>query len=755
MKTETLIGKSVPRIDSIRKATGAAKYTADLFLSGMLHAKVLRSPYPHARILDIDTSKAEQLEGVRAVITGKDTKGVKWGVFPYTQDHGMIATDKVRFIGEEVAAVAAVTEEIAQRAVELIDVTYEELPAVFDPEKAMKDDKLIHEDRGTNINVHVDIDVGDVDAAFGEAEIVLEDVFKSAGEAYAMMEPYSVVADFNSEGYLDLWIPNAGPHVRAKALSNLLKMPLNKVRVRKIDIGGAFGGRSEVSPSDVVTALLSIKSRQPVKLVLSREETFTATRQVHDMIVYLKTGADANGMIIARDARVIYDGGAYSSTGPIATSVPFCVYEETYKHPNVRYNGYRVYTNKCPRGMYPHHGRAYQVAMTTHMDMVAEKLGLDPMEIRLRNANRSGDHTATDSVISSCGLSESITMTAEMSRWSEKRGKLPKYRGIGMGSMGLMCGFPMGFRSGATAFIRMNESGQITLFTGMVDNGQDNENMVVQITAEVIGIPMEMVNLVNADTEMTGHDPGAYSQAATFVGGNAVMRAAQDVRRQVLAASAEMMKVAPDELDITNGMIHLKNDNEKSFFIARAARYAMSNGGNIVGKGSYFPKISRDREWVKNPRGQMGGTYSFNTVVTEIEVDPDTGIIKMLDVWAAHDCGKPINPATVEGQIHGIVSRGGVATYMEEIDWDRGQVLNPNLLDYKVPLATDMPEMDVELITTNDPEGPFGAKEGGLTASMNVYKAIVSAFYDATGVWLKELPFTPEKVLKALAKKNN
>ncbi|MDP7264883.1 MAG: molybdopterin-dependent oxidoreductase, partial [Candidatus Thermoplasmatota archaeon] len=331
MKTETLIGKSVPRIDSIRKATGAAKYTADLFLSGMLHAKVLRSPYPHARILDIDTSKAEQLEGVRAVITGKDTKGVKWGVFPYTQDHGMIATDKVRFIGEEVAAVAAVTEEIAQRAVELIDVTYEELPAVFDPEKAMKDDKLIHEDRGTNINVHVDIDVGDVDAAFGEAEIVLEDVFKSAGEAYAMMEPYSVVADFNSEGYLDLWIPNAGPHVRAKALSNLLKMPLNKVRVRKIDIGGAFGGRSEVSPSDVVTALLSIKSRQPVKLVLSREETFTATRQVHDMIVYLKTGADANGMIIARDARVIYDGGAYSSTGPIATSVPFYVYEETYK----------------------------------------------------------------------------------------------------------------------------------------------------------------------------------------------------------------------------------------------------------------------------------------------------------------------------------------------------------------------------------------------------------------------------------------
>ena len=745
MGSTSLIGKSIPRVDSVRKATGNAKYTADLHLPRMLHAKVLRSPYPHAKVISIDTSEAEGLPGVIAVITGKDTKGVKWGVFPYTQDHGMIATDKVRFIGEEVAAVAAITKEIAERAVNLIEVKYEALPAVLDPVKAIDlDTALIHEERDSNINVHVNIEVGDVDEAFKRAVIVLEDTFTSQGETYAMMEPYTVVADYNDEGYLDLWIPNAGPHVRAKALSNLLKMPLNKVRVRKIDIGGAFGGRSEVSPSDIVTALLAIKSCRPVKLVLSREETFIATRQVHDMIVHLKTGADEKGLIIARDVRVIYDGGAYSSTGPIATSVPFYVYEETYKHPNVRYNGFRVYTNKCPRGMYPHHGRAYQVAMTTHMDMVAEKLGLDPAEIRLRNALHSGDHTATDSIISSCGLSESIIRTAEMSDWKNKRGKLPRYKGIGMGSMGLMCGFPMGFRSGATAFIRMNESGQVTVFTGIVDNGQGNENMAVQITAEVLGIPVEMVNLINADTELTAHDPGAYSQAATFVGGNAVMRAAEDVRKQVLAAAGELVTADPDDLDITNAMIHLKKEPEKSFFIARAARYAMSKGGNIVGKGSYFPKISRDREWVKNPRGQMAGTYSYNTVVTEIEVDPETGKITMLDVWAAHDCGRPINPATIEGQIQGVVSRGGVGTLMEKLDWDGGQPFNSNLLDYKVPLATDMPEIDI------DPEGPFGAKEGGLTASMNVYKAIASAFHDATGVWLKELPFTPERVLEAL-----
>ena len=752
MSGESLIGKSIPRIDSVSKATGQALYTADLKLPRMLHAKVLRSPHPHARIIDIDTSEAERLPGVKAVITGKDTHGVKWGVFPYTQDHEMIPRDKVRFIGEEVAAVAADTGEIAKAALSLIRVQYEELPAVFEPDGAMESGApLVHEEHGSNINVHVNIDVGDVDAAFEDADIILEDTFTSQGETYAMMEPYAVVANYDRDGYLDLWIPNAGPHVRAKALSNLLKLPLNRVRVRKITIGGAFGGRSEVSPSDVVCALLAMKSGRPVKLVLTREETFTSTRQVHDMKVHLRTGADENGIIIARDVKVIYDGGAYSSTGPIATSVPFYVYEEAYKHPNVRYNGYRVYTNKCPRGMYAHHGRAYQVAMSTHMDAVAERLGLDPMEVRLRNALRSGDRTATGSVITSCGLAESIELAAEMSGWKKKRGKLPAMRGMGMGSLGIMCGFPMGFRSGSTAFIRMNESGQVTVFTGMVDNGQGNENMAVQITAATLGVPVEMVNLVNADTELTGHDPGAYSQAATFVGGNAIMRAARDVRRQVLEAAGEMMETDPDDIDITEGWVHLKADPEKRFFIARAARYAMSKARHIVGKGSYFPKISTDREWVKNPRGQMAGTYSFNTVVAEIDVNPSTGKISLVHVWAAHDCGRPINPATVEGQIQGVVERGGVGTLMEKMEWSSGDMLNANLLDYKVPLATDMPKMDIELITTEDPEGPFGAKEGGLTASMNVYKAICAAFHDATGVWLRELPFTPEKVLAALA----
>jgi len=754
MAKKTLLGESIPRVDTLTKVTGEAKYTADLQMPRMLHAKILRSPHPHAKIISIDTSKAIALKGVAGVITGKDTYGEKWGVFPYTQDHALIAIEKVRYIGEEVAAVAAETEEIAEEALNLIEVKYEPLPAVFTIDTAMAEGApRIHDQYEGNVNIHVDINVGEVDKAFAEADIIVEDEVYSDGEAYAMMEPYCVLAHYNHDGFLDIWVPNAGPHVRAKALSNLLRLPLNKVRVRHVTIGGAFGGRSEVNPNDLVTCLLSLKTRRPVKLLLSREETFIATRQVHDMKVWMRTGAKKDGTIIAKDYKAYYNGGAYSSTGPIATSIPYYVYEETYRLPNVRYNGYRINTNKCARGMYPHHGRAFQMCNTMHMDKIAEKLGLDPMDVRLKNALHSGESTATKSTITSCGLSESITKAAEMSGWKQKRGKLPKYRGVGMGSLAIMCGFPMGFRSGSGAFIRMNESGHITVFTAIVDNGQGNENMAVTLAAEALGIPVKDVNLVNADTEMTGHDPGAYSQAATFVGGNAVMRAALDVRRQVLEIASEKLKVQPQDLDIQDAVVFVKSDPTKNVKVGNVAKIAMGEGKNIVGKGAYFPKISLDREWISHPFGQMAGTYSFNTIVTEVEVDPETGIIKMLNVWGAQDCGRPINPRTIESQIEGCISRSGVATMQEGLRWDGGLVLNANFLDYKMPLANQQPEVFTHLITTNDPEGPFGAKEGALTCSMNVYKAVIAAIYDATGVWIKEYPITPEVMLRALEAK--
>jgi len=748
-----IVGKRVVRSDSLAKVTGQAHYTADLKFPNMLTAKVLRSPFPHARILGVDLSAALKVPGVKAAISGANTYGIKWGVFRYTQDHDMLPRDKVRYVGEDVAAVAAVDEETALEALSLIKVDYEPLPAVFDPEESMQEGApQIHDAYQNNINIHVHIDVGEVDKAMAEAFLVREDTFKAAGEAYAMMEPYAVVASY-ANGFLDLWMPTAGPHVRAKALSNLLKMPLNKVRVRAINSGGAFGGRSEVSPGDLVASLLSIKSGRPVKLVLSREENATSTRQIHDLIATVKTGMSQDGTIVAKDYRVIYDGGAYSSTGPIATSIPFYVYEECYRFPNVRYNGYRIFTNKGIRGMYGAHGRAFLAGNEAQMDLMARELGLDPVDIRLKNGLRSGEVTATKSKISSCGLAETITSAAESTNFKEKWARTQKGKGIGMGSIAIMCGFPMGFRSGSSCYVKMNDDGQATIVTGLVDNGQGNESMVIQVASEVLGIPMEDINLVNADTEVTNLDPGAYSQAAAFVGANAVRIACENARKRLVAIAAEKLGVEEEEIELKDRMAFSTKTPDKSMRISWVVREAFFRGDPIVGTGTYFPHIDFEREWVSRPWGQMAGTFSFGTSVAEVRIDPQTGKITVPHFTAAHDCGRPINPMAVEGQMEGSIQQAGIATLMEGNLWNGGFLLNPDLLEYKVPLACDMPEIDTIIVSSIDPEGPFGAKEGGLTVRMNAYSAIASAVANATGALFTELPLTPDRVLTILERK--
>jgi len=748
-----IVGKRVVRSDSLAKVTGRAHYTADLKFPNMLAAKVLRSPFPHARILGIDLTRALKVPGVKAAISGFDTYGVKWGVFRYTQDHDMLPTDKARYVGEDVAAVAAVDEETALEALSYIKVDYEPLPAVFDPEEAMLEGApQIHDAYKNNINVHVHIDVGEVDKAMSKAFLVREDTFKAAGEAYAMMEPYAVVASY-ANGYLDLWMPNAGPHVRAKALSNLLKMPLNKVRVRHINSGGAFGGRSEVSPGDLVASLLSIKSGKPVKLVLSREENATSTRQVHDIIATVKTGMKKDGAIVAKDYRVIYDGGAYSSTGPIATSIPFYVYEECYRFPNVRYNGCRVFTNKGIRGMYGCHGRAFLAGNEAQMDLMARELGMDPVEIRLKNGLTSGEVTATQSKITSCGLAETITTASERTNFKARWTKTPKGKGIGMGCIAIMCGFPMGFRSGSSCYVKMNDDGQATIVTGLVDNGQGNESMVIQVASEVLGIPMQDINLVNADTESTNLDPGAYSQAAAFVGANAVRIACENARKRIIAIAAEKLGVPAGDIHLKDRMAFSNKTPDKKMPIRWVVREAFFRGQPIVATGSYFPSIDFEREWVSRPWGQMAGTFSFGTSVAEVRIDAQTGKLTVPHFTAAHDCGRPINPMAVEGQMEGSIQQAGIATIMEENLWNRGFLLNPDLLEYKVPLACDMPEIETIIVSSIDPEGPFGAKEGGLTIRMNAYSAIACAVANATGTLFSELPLTPDRVLNILERK--
>ncbi|RKY02836.1 MAG: aldehyde oxidase [Spirochaetes bacterium] len=756
MESFSLIGKGVPRIDTTVKATGEAIYTADIFLPRMLYAKVLRSPYSHAKILHIDTSKAKRLRGVKAVVTGADTFGEYWGVFRYTRDQQLLPQDKVRYFGEEVAAVAAVDEDTAMEALELIKVEYEPLPAVYDPIEAMREGApLIHEQFEKNINIHVNIDVGDVEKGFKEAYLIREDRFTSTEENYCQTEPYAVVANFDHANNLELWLPNASPHTKAKSLSNLLHIPLHKVKVRKCYIGGAFGGRSDIFPPEFIASLLAIKSKRPVKLIYTREESFTAIRQVHSMIVDSKIGVKKDGTIIALDIKAIMDGGAYSSTGPIATSVPFLVWEETYRLPNVRFNGYRVYTNKPIRGMYRTHGRAFLGGLGMQLDMVAEELRIDPLDIRLKNALKTGEKQATGSIIPSCGLSDALKLASEKAKWKEKRGKLPYGKGIGMGANGMMCGFPMGIRGGSQAFIKFNEDGEITLISGVVDNGQGNDSMLVQIAAEVLGVNMDEINLVSADTEITPLDQGAYSQAVAFVSGNAVKNAAEDAKKQLLNVAADIMGTKPELLELKDHKIFLKEDPERFVPLHKVVRTALIQKRPIKGEGSYMPDVDQNREWVKNPRGQHAGTFSYSVAIAEVEVDTETGKVKVLRLVGAHDCGKAINPIAIEGQFEGSAGAAGVGgTLMEEHLWSDGRMLNPNMLEYKVPLSVDMPDETIPLIVeSNDPKGPFGAKEAGLYGSMNMFQAITNAIYDAVGVWIKDYPVTPDKVLKALEEK--
>lgn len=755
MSEYSFVGKKMPRVDSRAKVTGQAAFTADLNLPRMLVGKILRSPLPHARIVHIDTRRAQRLPGVKAVVTGHDTLKRKWGVFRYTLDQMFLPTDKVRYIGEDVAGVAAVDEDTAMEALSLIKVEYEQLPAVFDPMEAiLPDAPLIHEDFPQNINIHVPISVGDVEKGFKESHYVREDTFTAAEDSYFQAEPYAVVANFDMAGNLEMWMPNAGPHMKAKPLSNALGIPLNKVRVRKITIGGAFGGRSEIAPGDFVCALLSQKTRRPVKIVYTREENSIATRQGHALITTIKTGVDRRGRVIARDITCYMDGGAYSSTGPIATSVPFLCMEQAYKMEHVRYNGYRIYTNKPIRGMIRIHGRGFACGVDIQLDRIAEHLGIDPVEMRLANAREAGEYTNTKSYVASCAMKETIEKAAERAGWKEKYGKLPPYRGIGIGCNSVQTGFPMGIRGGSQAFIKFNEDGGVTVISGVVDNGQGNDHMLVQIAAEELGIHPDDVQLITADTEVTPSDPGAYSQVSTFIGGQAVKNAAADAREKLFVVAADILEARVDDLVTRDRMIHVKGSPEAGIPVKKVVRISLSRGKSISGEGEYWPKVDPKREWIKNPFGQMCGAFSFGTTVAEVEVDPETGKVKVLEVTAAQDVGFAINPLVLEGQFQGSVAMGGQGGMLTEYHtWHEGRTLNPTQLDYGVPLACDMPKINTIIVESNDPDGPYGAKEAGMSIAMSAAQAYSAAISNAIGVYMEDFPITPDKILKAIRQK--
>ncbi len=743
MSDYNIIGKRMPRIDTRAKVMGKVRYSADIKLHGMLVGKIKRCPYAHARILNIDTSKALALPGVKAVVKGKDTEGVKWGVFGYTRDQQFIQTDKARYIGDEVAGVAAVDEDTALKALDLIEVEYEQLPAVFDPMDAMvSETELIHEDFPNNINI------------FEKAHYIREDTFTAPEESYFQAEPYAVVARFDEDECLEVWCPNGGPHMKSKPLSNSFKLPLHKVKIKKIAIGGAFGGRSEICPADYICALLAKKTSAPVKIVFTREENTIATRQGHAMITTHKTGVDKEGRVLARETTCYMDGGAYSSTGPIATTVPFLSMEQAYRMESVRYNGYRIYTNKPIRGMIRIHGRGFACGLDTQLDMIAEHLGIDPVEIRLRNSRQPGEYTNTKSLVSSCAMDETIHKAVEKSGFKEKWGKLPPYHGIGIGTNSVQTGFPMGIRGGSQSFIKFNEDGEATVMTGVVDNGQGNDNMVVQIAAQELGLLPEDIHLVSADTETTSSDPGSYSQVSTFVGGQAVKNAASNCKKKLFAVAAKVLKVEPDTLKAENRLIFVKDDPEKSISIKKVVRISLLKFNSVNAEGGYWPKVDMRREWVSNPYGQMCEAFSFGTTIVEVKVDPDTGKVEVIEATAAQDVGYALNPLVIEGQFEGSIAMGGQGGMLTEYhEWHEGRCVNPTMLDYKLPLACDMPKINNIIVESIEPKGPYGAKEAAMSIAMSAAQGYSAAVNNAIGVHMDSFPLTPDKILAAIKNK--
>jgi len=752
------IGKPLPRKDAPTKATGSAKFTNDISLPNMLHGRILRSPYPHARIRNIETNRAKRLPGVKAVITGRDTPGEKYGVFPDTRDQYLLALDKVRYIGDEVAAVAAIDEEIAQEALNLIEVDYEPLAPVFDPLEALKEGApVIHEHAPNNVSSEVLIEVGDIEKGFTDSSFVVEERFDVDGLSHCQLEPYTSIASYDrSSRKLSMWMPHQSPFTKQKGLSNTLKIPLENVRVLKSYIGGAFGGRSEVSPCDFCAALLSIQCGRPVKINYSREETFSVTRQKHPWFITIKIGADKNGRLMAAKIKIIADGGAYNSTGPIAISNPHSMWESLYRVPNVSYKAVRAYTNNPIRGAMKGHGvQQLFFASESMMDMLAEKVGLDPLEIRLRNIVEEGEILNSGSRVTSCGLKDSLVKTSEASNFKEKWEKRSGSKGIGIACGTNICGFNMGFRSGSTAYVKFNEEGSATLFTGTTDNGQGNDHMMVQVAAEELGLAVDDINLISADTELTPLDPGSYSMSSTFVSANAVKAAASHARRQLLELAAVELEANVLDLELRDKKVYVKGSPKLCISLKKLIVKGYRKGEPVFGSGHFRPDINYKWDWTKKgqQKGQVTGTYTFGTVVAEVDVDLHTGQVKVLKVTGAHDCGFAINPLAVEGQMEGSFGFALGQALSEKLMMDKGQVMNANFTDYRIPVASDMPDMDSIIVESNDPNGPYGAKEAAESVHPAAIAAIANAIANAAGVRPKSLPITPEKILWLLKEK--
>ncbi|HXG52749.1 MAG TPA: molybdopterin cofactor-binding domain-containing protein [candidate division Zixibacteria bacterium] len=753
----SVIGKPLRKVDALAKCMGETRYADDLDFPRMIYAKILHSPHAHARIREVRTERAAAMEGVYAVITGADLPE-KFGIMPSTQDEEALATEKARYVGDPVAAVAAASEALAEKALGLIEVDYEVLEPILTIEEALAStdpgEKIHSWNRRANIHKAASFEFGDIAEGFRRADLVFEDTFFYQGNTHLPMEQYCAVATCTPEGKLTVWSSTQTPHYLHRALSKVLGLPMSRIRVIAAPVGGGFGGKSDPFSHEMCVARLSMMTGRPVKITLTREESFYVHRGRHPVKMWIRTGVKNDGTLQAMHFRSFLDGGGYSSYGLATVYYTGALQTTTYRLPAYKFEGVRVFTNKPPCGPKRGHGTPQpRFALEIHLDKIAEKLGIDPIELRLRQLIEPGSVTVNGLRIGTSGLRECIEKVAERAEWKRKFRKLPYGRGIGFAASGYIsgAGLPIYWNemphSGVQ--IRLDRGGGITVFCGSTDIGQGSDSILAYAVAEEFGVDPAHIRVVTADTDLTPVDLGSYSSRVTVMTGNAAIQACGKLKKLLLEAASEALEVPADDLEMVEGQVRSRSYPKRSLGFAECVEKAEARFGTLGATGSYRPP--------GHPGDYKGAgvgpspAYSYSAAVVELSCDPETAQIKVEKVWIGHDCGRAFNPLLVEGQAEGSVYMAlGEALMEEQVFRKTGLHKFPSMLDYKSLTTLEMPEIETILVETDDPEGPFGAKEAGQGFLLPVVPAVANALYDAIAVRIDEIPITPDKVLRAL-----
>jgi 4-hydroxybenzoyl-CoA reductase subunit alpha len=752
----------VPRglLDGVDRAAGRVAYVDDLRLPGLLHGCFLRSPHAHARIVSIDATDARASPGVHAVITGQETPH-RYGVMPAGRDETGLAQEKVRYLGEEVVAVAALRADVARDAAAKVRVVYEPLPACLDVERATHPDApRIHAEYERNIAREYHHVFGEPDVGFAKADVIVEDTFFHPRVTHAAIEPHGTIAQWGSGDTVTLWTSTQTPRHVQRGIATALGVPERSVRVIPCAVGGGFGGKSETLPHDVAAAVLARITGRPVRFSLSREEVFTLHRGRPESHIKMRLGMSRDGRITAVECETIQDGGAYVSYGVATILYSGALLAAIYDIRDFRFDGYRILTNKPPCGAMRGHGTiGARHAFESLLDRAAVQMGLDPAEARRRDLLRPNTVTANQLRVTSYGYPECIERVVEASGWKEKRGRLPFGRGVGLAGSHYVSGAANSIVRGdhpqATVSLLAERDGSVSLFTGASEIGQGSDTAQAVIVASTLGLRPEDIRIVSGDTALTPFDQGTYSSRVTMMTGRATLDAAKLLARRLRTEAAKALDVSESQLELRSGQIATR-DGRRSLSFHDALSLAVEKEGALLYKGSFWtPRAARGGSFRGAGVGP-GVSYSYAAQVVEVAIDLETGELRVDRVWAAHDCGRALNPLAVRGQVQGSVWMGLAQALVEEQRFsEQGLLFNGSLLEYKMPTSLDSPPVDVFIVESDDPDGPFGAKEAGEGSLAAVIPALANAIYDAIGVWINDLPITPEKVLAALDESQN